>query len=141
MSDNGWRRNKYGGLFNVNDYMNKKIRNSKQDNITTIIRGDFEGKVFKNKYIKDENGQVTGQLDYYIENNEVTVEMIRVYDQFRRKGYATKLLKNLQKETGNKDINFDMLTDDGKKLIDKIGVITEEKKGIYGVGHYKGRIK
>ena len=34
--DNGWRRNKYGGLFNINDidnkmttneYMNNKIRN------------------------------------------------------------------------------------------------------------------
>ena len=24
--DNGWRRNKYGGIFNVNDYMNNQIR-------------------------------------------------------------------------------------------------------------------
>lgn len=27
MNDTGWRRNKHGGLFNINDYMNNKIRN------------------------------------------------------------------------------------------------------------------
>lgn len=39
MEDSGWRRNKYGGLFRIDDvnetqvheYMNKKIRNAKKD--------------------------------------------------------------------------------------------------------------
>ena len=141
MNDTGWRRNKYGGLFNINDYMNQKIRNSKKDNITTIIKEEFNGQIFKSKYSKNENGQVTGQLDYVEQNGETMVQMIKVYSQFQRNGYATKLLKSLQKDVGNKDINFDILTDDGKKLIDKIGIITKERKDDYGKSHCYGRIK
>lgn len=110
--------------------------------IHTMEQGNFEGQTYKTKLIRNNSGQVTGELNYVINSDgEAMVRMIKVYDQYKRQGYATKLLRDLQKEVGDRDINFDMLTDDGKALINKIGIITQERKGVYGVSHYKGRIK
>lgn len=127
--------------LNIQFFGGRGARSYKQSSIKTYETGNFEGTTFKSKYITSKDGQTTGQLDYEITNNEVMVRMIRVYNEYKRKGYATKLLKDLQKEIGNKDINFDLVTKDGKALLDKVADITENKKGKYGGNYYKGRIK
>ena len=143
MADSGLRQNKYGGWFNINEYMNKKIRTSYIDKNTMIktIREDALGEDKRHKYIVDKNTGITmGQLDYVIENNVPRVEMIRVYDQFQRKGYGTKLMQSLQRDYRNTEIDFGKLTSDGKPFIESIAEITEKRKGEYDF-LYKGKIK
>ena len=70
MNDTGWRRNKYGGLFNVNDYMNQKIR--KQNHIYNLSHGsnnDFEE--FDDKYIGSNSlgGLAFGKGHYFTDLN------------------------------------------------------------------------
>lgn len=107
--------------------------------IQTQNEGEFEGKTWKTKQLT-QYGKVAGEVNYEVKNDEVKVNMIKVYDEFKRQGVATKLLQNLQREVGDKDINFDMLTPDGEKLMKKIGIMSESKKGAWGVNHYKGKI-
>ena len=98
--------------------------------------------IYKSKYLRDKKTRITmGQLDYKVNDKEVMVRMIKTYDQFKRRGIATKLLKDLQKEIGNKEINFHLVTQDGQKLLDKIANITEKRKDKYGQTYYKGKIK
>jgi len=98
--------------------------------------------IYKSKYLIDKKTRITmGQLDYKVNDKEVMVRMIKTYDQFKRRGIATKLLKDLQKEIGNKEINFHLVTQDGQKLLDKIANITEKRKDKYGQTYYKGKIK
>lgn len=126
-------------LFGGRGASSSNINNT---SITTIETINYNGAIFKSKYIRDnKTKQVMAQLDYEINNNETIVRMIRTYNEFKRQGNATKLLKDLQKEVGDKDINFDLVTKDGKALLDKIANITEKKKGKYGGNYYKGRIK
>lgn len=144
MEDNGWRRNKYGGWFNINDYMNKKIRQSYIDKntiIKTIIDDTFDNIDKRHKYIIDKKTGITmGQLDYVVDNNNPRIEMIKVYDEYKRKGYGTKLMQSLQKDFKEKEIDFGILTKEGEPFIKSIAEITEKKKGIYDY-RYKGKIR
>lgn len=98
--------------------------------------------IYKSKYLKDKSTKITmGQLDYKVNDKEVMVRMIKTYDQFTRRGVATKLLKDLQKEIGDKEINFHLVTKDGQKLLNKIANITEKRIDKYGATYYKGKIK
>lgn len=144
MEDNGLRRNRYGGWFNINDYMNKKIRQSYIDKntiIKTVMDDTFEGVDKRHKFIVDRKTGITmGTLDYVVENNIPRVEMIKVYDEYKRKGYGTKLMQSLQKDFKGKEIDFGILTKEGKPFIESIGEITEIRKGKYD-NYYKGKIK
>lgn len=82
--DNGWRRNKYGGLFNINDidnkmttneYMNNKIRNRNK-------------KITKEEYIlKKEQMQEPLKQEFGLKPKE---------EKFRYK--AERLLSQLKKK-------------------------------------------
>lgn len=67
MEDSGWRRNKYGGLFNVNEYMNNKIRNKGKEfqiaNEEQINEMDKQTANIKNSMSKEEKkamGSIAG---------------------------------------------------------------------------------
>lgn len=146
MEDNGIRRNKYGGYFNINDYMNKAIRKSyiNQNTVVKTIKDDtFYGVDKRHKYIVDrKTGITTGQLDYVVENGKPRVEMIFINPEYRRKGYGTILMKNLQKDFSNQEINFGILTPQyGEPFIKSIANITNEALGKTGTKYYKGKIK
>lgn len=128
----------------TSDYMNKAIRSSYIDKNTLIktIKDDTYPELDKrHKYIVDRKTGITmGQLDYYVQDGKPTVEFIRVYEEYRRNGYGTKLMQHLQKEFKNTDINLENLTPDGKQFFGAIADITEKTKGNYDY-HYKGKIR
>lgn len=149
--DNGWRRNKYGGLFNINDYINKGIRNNGLDNVFV----DKDGKVYEIKRNEEysgelnlghiglkDNGIEAGWLEY-VKVNDITnsdkyklggtrykVFGIKVEEQYRKKGLGTKLYQEFGKITNYEEVFFGSLTEDGKKLVDKVATIT--RTGYHG---------
>lgn len=70
--------------------------------------------------------------------SRINIDEIVVKDNYRRKGIATQLYKEVQRRAGNEDIYFGELTPKGKKLIEKIGTITKKEDGKYP--DYWGRI-
>lgn len=65
MEDTGWRRNKYGGLFNINAYMNDKIK--KQYNKDYMWHGSTEENI---ENIKD-YGFREDKTAYFATNHEI----------------------------------------------------------------------
>ena len=145
-----WLKNKYGGWFEKPDdeldpdrIMNKKIRNAildKKDNIRTInlMNNGRDGAFEK---VIEYNNMPVGNVSYLVEKGQFSIYNIEVNELYRRKGFATKLMKSVQREAGDKDINFGTLKPDGEKLLNNIAEITEVKEGLLGAKTYKGRIK
>lgn len=145
MADVELRKNKNGGWFDLNAYLNKFIRKSYLDKNTMIKTIKEENSILNNdkrhKYIINRHtGIIMGELDYHIDNNTPTIDYIRVYEEYKRKGYGTKLVQSLQKDYRGKEINFDIITKEGKPFFDSVAEYTEVKKGEYDY-HYKGKIK
>ena len=138
------RKGRNGNLFDINAYLNKAIRKSYIDKNTMIKTIKDEESMFedkRHKYTIDRHtGIITGELDYHIENGTPTIDYIRVYKEYRKKGYGRKLVQSLQKDYRGKEINFDIITKEGKPFFDKVAEYTEIKKGKYDY-HYKGKIK
>ena len=86
MNDTGWRRNKYGGLFNVNDYMNKKIRERKEKPQTfDLFHGTAEQfNEFDDQYIgKNSRGGLTyGKGHYFMDEQS---------DIYGKEGYKVQI--------------------------------------------------
>jgi GNAT superfamily N-acetyltransferase len=147
MQDNGWRTTKYGGKYNIywtkNDYMNARIK-SKQKKTNTKIEKAHTDILGEEKYLNTlrVNGLAIGQLDYHYKGKTPVVDFLSVHPDYRRKGYATMIMKDFQKQVGDVDIDFDFLTkDNGLPLMQKIATFTEIKEDQFGGKHYKGRIK
>ena len=145
--DNGWRYGKYGNRYNIywtkKDYMNAKIKSKMKKENIKIEDGthDTLGYVQGIKSLKV-NDLPVGQLYYNFENNQPRIEHIVVHPDYRRKGYATMLLKDFQKQVGDQDIDFGFATKEyGVPLLEKTAIIKEEKEDKYGGKHFKGRIK
>lgn len=58
-----------------------------------------------------------GTLEFSVFNDEPYVNMIKVKDNYRRRGIATMLMKELQREYPDTEIHMGMSTEDGSKLI------------------------
>lgn len=67
-----------------------------------------------------EDGKNIGYLDFSVYEDTPYIQMINVKEPYRRKGYATQMIKQLQKEYPNSEINFGMTTDDGTKLVNSL---------------------
>lgn len=75
MEDTGWRRNKYGGWFNINEVMNNKIRNVKDysDN-EEMFEKENQNILYKNQTFTDQQKDVIKEYtseDGYGSNNVV----------------------------------------------------------------------
>lgn len=64
--------------------------------------------------IKD--GKIVGCISYSVYKGQPSIQMIKVADDEKRKGYGTKLIKQLQKEYPDQEINFGWMTDEGSAL-------------------------
>lgn len=122
----------------ANKYMSDKIRSAKVK--TETMSENILGYERKHKYIK-ENGVVVGEVIYDYENGIPHIENINIHEAYRRKGYATRLLKEVQEEVGDQEIDFGILTKDGKQLIDKIGYEVKEEQLGKHEKKYKGKIR
>jgi hypothetical protein len=136
-----WRRNKYGGLFKVtNDYMNQKIRKNNEPKINEqeMKFGDYS---LCAMWINDKDGNPVASVKYLKLNDmkkrevykrmfggkRIAIQMVEVNENERRKGYATKLLKNLQSKYPKEEIRFGQLEPDGEKLLNSIANITDSE--------------
>lgn len=62
------------------------------------------------------NGNSVGKIDYSVFEGVPSIQMIEVSEEFRRQGIATEMLKKLQSEFPDVEIDWGSLTEDGAKL-------------------------
>lgn len=62
------------------------------------------------------NDDVAGWIDYAVYENEPSIQMIEVKDQYKRLGLAKQMLMKLQNKYPEQEIDWGSLTADGSKL-------------------------
>jgi len=62
------------------------------------------------------DGKNVGYVEYSVYQDQPQIDMIRVDPQYRRQGYATLLVKELQRLYPDSQVKFGMLTPDGEKF-------------------------
>lgn len=165
MDDGKWVTIRGHRVFikNTNDYMNDKIRRNKEsktnkEKMPKIIEeehnhGDFNQCVM---YMNDKDGNTIAYLKYlklndmkkkevwntFFGGKRFAIQMIEVDEKYRRKKYATALLKKLQSKYPKEEIRFGQLEPDGEKLLNSIANIssTELRPGHDRLTYY-GTIK
>lgn len=76
---------------------------------------------------------IVGEVRYETINGQNQIVYINTKEDYRRSGIATKLYKELQAKTPDKEIIITGFTDSGEKLIDKIAETKEYRNGKYYV--------
>lgn len=61
-------------------------------------------------------GQRVGKINFAVFQNEPSIQMVAVDPEYRRQGIATAMIKKLQKEFPDTEINWGSMTDDGSAL-------------------------
>jgi N-acetylglutamate synthase-like GNAT family acetyltransferase len=84
--------------------------------IKSEVRGSQSGQIDQTLYAEQE-GKVVAYLNFSEYEGEVAVQMIKVAEAFRRKGIGAMLLKALQRQYPDTEIDLGGLTDDGAHLI------------------------
>ena len=74
-----------------------------------------------------ENDEELGYIDYSVYNDVPYINYIKVSPEYRRQGIATKLLKELQRQFPNTEIDWGMTTKDGTALKNKITTRVENR--------------
>lgn len=83
----------------------------------TECNGHHHGQTDCTLIAYDENGDYVGKIDYAKYGDELAVQMISVLPTHQRQGYATALLKQLQREFPDREIDMGGLTPDGVRLL------------------------
>jgi GNAT superfamily N-acetyltransferase len=157
MDEKRWVTLKDGRRIQIdtNKYMNDKIRKKKTPKINEQESnyGDYN---YCALWMNDADGNPIAHLTYLKLNDmkksdiykgmfggrRIAVERIDVDENYRRKGYATALLKKMQSKYPGEEIRFGQLEPDGEKLLKSIADITDSelKEGHKRLTYY-GRIK
>ena len=125
----------YVGKYNPNSQIPGQLCVFKPSDLKSAIgnNGKYKGATLVNEEFKDsmlghhngqsdmrlsliQDGDEVGYIDYVIYDDEISISMIEVPKDQRRKGYARELLKKLQAEYPDTEIQWGMMTDDGAKL-------------------------
>lgn len=127
--------------------VDKKWWNKKQNAI------DYKQGMYRKQLVVKEKatGKEVGRLWYkelykpekFQYENKIWVDKIEVHPDYRRKGIATQMYKELQRRAGDEDIYFGELTPQGKRLLNSIATITDIKPFKYrgkNMDEYFGRI-
>ncbi|KVW93336.1 hypothetical protein [Thiobacillus denitrificans] len=73
----------------------------------------------------DAGGESVGRIDYSVYQGRPSVQMIDVPEGKRRKGYATEMVKQLQRQFPGVEIDFGGLTEEGAALYKALAKTTE----------------
>lgn len=87
-----------------------------------VTRGAYAGQVDQT-LIADVGGVQVGKLDYSIFNGIPAIQMVEVESEHRRNGYATELVKQLQRQFSDTEIYWGALTADGAQFRDSLRII------------------
>ena len=98
-------------------------------NINTSVTGYQSGQMDLHMSYT-QGGKEAGYIDYAEYDGVPFIKYITVDPEFRRQGIATKMLKQLQKEYPDQEIDWGMTTPDGTKLKEKVAVKIENKTAI-----------
>lgn len=101
MADTGWRKNKYGGWFNINDYMNKKIRSKSVTNDNKL-----SDKTIENAYNREEAKKYTGRRVYitkttpddFLKLTTTKEQYNEIIDEVNSKKYESSAVEALNKD-------------------------------------------
>lgn len=89
------------------------------DKISTYSTNAYYGQVdMVKEYIRD--GETIGYIQYCIYEDEPHIQMIFVKPEYRRSGIGTALMKSLQSDFPNTNINVGYTTEDGTPFFNKI---------------------
>lgn len=100
-------------------YIFTKINDTEDIKIETHTLNAYSGQTDMIKQaIK--NNKAVGYLQYAVYEDEPYIQLIKVDENYRRQGIATMLLKDLQKDFPNTNINVGMMTEEGKQLFGKV---------------------
>jgi len=91
------------------------------------IRNEEERVIAYVKYMKLNDMKKSDIYRKMFGNKRIAIQMIEVDENYRRKGYATKLLKKLQSKYPNEELRFGQLEPDGEKLLNSIAEITSSE--------------
>ena len=107
----------YKELENIGDLAKYEIENESRKNIgfDDTVRDVNGDESFKNLTLYADNKPV-GYIDYSVYDDKPYIEMIKVLDGEKRKGYGTELIKQLQRQYPDNEIDFGMMTDEGSAL-------------------------
>ena len=90
--------------------------------IHTYSTDAYSGQVNMRKEFQDQDGNTIAKIDYNYFDNEINVDLIETNPEYRRKGLATRLVKDLQKDAREegKKINYGYTSEDGTALLKSI---------------------
>jgi folate-dependent phosphoribosylglycinamide formyltransferase PurN len=80
----------------------------------------YRGQNYCNLIAKDKNGNFVGSVSFSTYENQIHINMINTKRSERRKGIATAMAKELQKEYPNFKIIWGMTTSFGSKFLEKL---------------------
>lgn len=102
-------------LKTTNEYMNDFMKKEK-NKINTYSTDAYSGQVNMIKEIRNNNDEIIAKLQYTDYDNKAYIDLIETKEEYRRKGLATKLMNDLEKEYGE-NIEYGYSTPDGTKFL------------------------
>lgn len=98
-------------------------------NIISYSTDAYSGQVNMRSEFKS-GDDTLGYVDWSIYDDKPNISYIEVGEGWRRRGIATKLLQDIQRQYPDTEINFGMTTEDGTALVDSItyDVVDEDVK-------------
>ena len=81
---------------------------------------DVYGNELQKKLTIYDNGELIGYTDYSVYDEKPYIQMIEVQPKYRRKGYASQMIKRIQRTYPDSEIDFGWTTDEGTKFIEKL---------------------
>jgi hypothetical protein len=108
-----------------------KLKNIISEIITEYERGEplifthdcvdsYRGQNYCNLIARDKDGNFVGAINFSTYRNQIHISMINTKGTERRKGIATAMAKELQKEYPDYEIIWGMTTTAGSKFIEKL---------------------
>lgn len=87
------------------------------------VRGSHSGQLDCTMSFKSPEGKLIGYIDYSVYGEEVHVQMIKVRRENRRQGLGSKMIKALQKEYPNTEINIGSTTEEGDAFFKAVNAV------------------
>jgi GNAT superfamily N-acetyltransferase len=98
-------------------------------NVQKSVRGMIGDQMDLTMNLVGPEGQRLGRVDYSVYDGQPAIQMIEVAPEFRRQGVATELLRNLQLEYPDQEIDWGSLTADGSQLYNSTRFIDVDQTG------------
>lgn len=98
-------------------------------NVQKSVRGMIGDQMDLTMDLVSPEGQRLGRVDYSVYDGQPAIQMIEVAPEFRRQGVATELLRNLQREYPDQEIDWGSLTSEGSQLYNNTRFVDVDQTG------------